>query len=190
MGATTAAALAAALQPLTGLTSLKVSKTLAVPDSVVAFSPALMGMRRLQVLDLASNPFSAQGTAAFAQALLALAGSLKHLDLSYCQIDASTAASTLAPALAQVTGLAKLHLVTSNFAPQGAQWLVPVLSNLRHLRKVDLDGCKLGAQGCMAVAQALKERDASALSLCCNGVASVSIDEHELLNMPGINVFV
>ena len=131
---------------------------------MVTISPALTGMQRLQVLDLHHAPMPADGTAAFTSALPALAGSLQHLTLSHCRIYVEAAANALAPALAQATGLVELGLGNNDLGPQGAQWLVPVLSALPYLRKVCLGACNLGVQGCMAVAHALKDRD-SALGL-------------------------
>ena len=133
-------ALAAALQPLTGLTRLEAT-SLFPSATVVAISPALMGMRRLQVLNLYGNNLSAEGTAAIAEVLPALSVSLTHLTLSHCNIDAEAAASALAPALAQAIGLVELHLRYNPFGPQGGQWLPPVLTALPHLRKVDLGSC-------------------------------------------------
>ena len=105
---------------------------------MITVSPALMGMRRLQVLNLSCNGMCAEGTAAFAKVLPACAGSLKHLNLSLCRIDAEAAANTLAPGLAQAIGLVELRLEDNVFGPQGAQWLAPVTRALPLLRKVDL----------------------------------------------------
>ena len=71
--ATPAATLAAALQPLTGLTCLCLDQMINSATGMVVIAPALMGMRRLQVLQLRINLLSAQGTAAFAAAVPALA---------------------------------------------------------------------------------------------------------------------
>ena len=155
---------------------------------MVTIPPALMGMRRLQVLDLRGNAMSVEDTAAVAAALPALAGSLKYLHLSYCRIDVEAAANALAPALTQATGLVKLFLGSNEFGPQGAQWLVPVLSALPHLRKVDLAACRLGVQGCMAVAHALKGRDGALVDLKYNSVTIGSVEGVELYNMPGMDV--
>ena len=146
-------------------------------------------MRRLQLLDLRYNLMRAEGTTALAQVLPALVKSLTHLTLGHCHIDASTAASALAPALAQATGLVKLDLQGNDLGPQASQWLVPVLSALRHLRDVGLQDCNLGAQGCMTVAQALKDRDGVSVRLVSYYDADAAGEEHELRNMSGINVF-
>ena len=75
------AALAAVLQTLTGLTRLA-AREVFNPAAIVAITPALMGMRRLQVLALTLRSCSsmalmtAEGSAALAALLLALSGSL------------------------------------------------------------------------------------------------------------------
>ena len=76
-------------------------------------------------MDLRGTPISADGAAAIAAILPALAGSLKHFALFYPTCAAS-AAGVLAPALAQAKGLVQLLLGGFDFGPQGAQ-LVPVL---------------------------------------------------------------
>ena len=171
------AALAPALQKLTGLTCLK-AKGFINLAAMVTISPALMGMRRLQVLDLHRTAMGVDGIAAFAAVLPALAGSLVHLDLSYCCIDAKTAAKALAPALAQATGPVKLRLGDTDFGQQAVQWLVPVLSALPHLpHQLDLYSCQLGLQGCIAVVQALKDRDGARVRAGSYGVSSVRYSE-------------
>ena len=154
----TAVAAADALQALTGLTLLQAPRIFASVD-MEAVTPALMGMVRLQYLNLAQTPMGVEGTAAFAKVLPAFASSLKFLNLSQCSIDAEAASRVLAPTLAQVTGLAGLYLHHHDVGPQGAQWLVSLLSTLPHLRTIGLCSCGLGVQGCMAIVQAVKERD-------------------------------
>ena len=44
---------------------------------------------------------------------------------------------------------------------------------LPHLRKLDLNSCDLGAQGCMVVAQAVRETDGIVLTLRDSGVSKV-----------------
>ena len=85
------------------------------PAALVPFSPALMSMRRLQVLDLSGNTMGAEGTAAFSSALPAIAGSLTHLNLLCCCMDVEVVATFLAPALAQAIGLVELSLSWSDF---------------------------------------------------------------------------
>lgn len=77
---------------------------------------------------------SAEVTVAFSMALPGLAGSLMRLDLSSWSIGAQAATTALAPALAQATGLVEVRLGDNDLGPQGAQWLVPVLTALPHLR--------------------------------------------------------
>ena len=189
-------ALAAALHALTGLTHLKVTSYLQ-STAKSTISPALMGMRRLQALEVTGTRMRPQGTAAFAAALRraaampgipAIAGSLKPLNLTSCRIDVEAAATALAPALAQATGLVELRLANNDLGAQGVQWLVTVLGALPHLRTVDLWSCKIGVEGCMAVARALKDRDGALLYLACNGVNIHSIGGDELRNMPGIRI--
>ena len=180
-------ALAAALHALTGLTHLKVTSYLQ-STAIATISPALMGMRRLQALEVSGTPMRPQGTAAFAAALPAIAGSLKHLNLTSCRIDVEAAATALAPALAQATGLVELRLANNDLGAQGVQWLATVLGALPHLRTVDLWSCKIGVEGCMAVARALKDRDGALVYLACNGVNIHSIEGDELRNMPGISI--
>lgn len=151
-------------------------------------SHALIGMRQLQMLDLSKSGMGVDGTAALAAVLPAFAGSLARLTLSYCSIDVEAAANTLAPALAQVTCLVELHLDINRLEPFGAERLVPVLSCLPHLRKVDLSLCDLGAQGCMAVAQAVKGREGIVLVLQGNGVSDGGAFQKALLSIPGIHV--
>lgn len=121
------AALAAALQMLTGLTRLKAVECNSLV-AMVPFAPALIGMLRLQVLDLHDPSMSAEGTAALAAVLPSLAGSLTHLHLSHSRIDVEAAASALAPALAKTSSLTELCL--KNLKPLGQEWLamVPILS--------------------------------------------------------------
>ena len=102
-----------------------------------------MGMRRLQVLDLHRTAMGADGTAALAAVLPALAGSLMHLNLTDCSIDAKTAANALAPALAPAIALVRLCLYCNALGSRAAAWLVPVVSALPHLRAVGLYSCKL-----------------------------------------------
>ena len=182
------AAAAGALQVLTGLTHLEAAY-LSESQVMAALAPALTGMRRLQVLALPGNQMGCQGTAALAAVLPSLAGSLKHLGLRECSIAADAAASDLAPAIALATGLTELSLSCNLLGPQGAQWLVPLLSALPFLRTVDLSSCQLGLQGCMTIARALEERDGVAVHLAGNGVASGSAGERQLLNMSGIKVY-
>ena len=182
-------ALAAALQQLTGLTRLEAT-SLFPSATVVAISPALMGMQWLQVLNLYGNNLGAEGTAAFAEALARLSVSLTHLSVSSCSLDAGAAALALAPALAQATGLVELHLGYNPFGPQGGQWLPPVLTALPHLRKVDLGSCGLDAGSCMAIARALKDRDGMVVQLRSNGITSGSAEGISLCRMPGICVSV
>ena len=184
-GLSTAWSAITALQLLTGLTRLQAVNVL-TSGAMVTISPALMGMRQLQQLDLQSTTMSAEAIAAIAPVLPALAGSLKHLNLSHCSINAESAASALAPALAQATGLVKLHLDGNGFGPQGAQWLVPVLSSLPYLRKTCLKSCRLGMQACMAVAHALKDGDSAWVHLGDNSVTCCSNEGYKLCSMAGI----
>ena len=109
LSAAVSAAVPAALQPLTWLAHLE-AISLSSSANMVDISPALMGMRRLQVLTLHADYLGAEGTAAIAEVLLVLSGSPTHLTLSYCSIGAEAAESALAPALAQAARLVKLHL--------------------------------------------------------------------------------
>ena len=187
LSAAESAALAAALQPLTGLTRLEAINMFS-PATMVAVPPALMGMRQLQVLNLRGNDLKSDVTAAFAEVLPALASSLTHLNLSNCGIDSEAAAGALAPALAQATGLVELHLNSNSFGPRAGQWLPPVLTALPHLRKVHLIACDLGAQGCMAVVRALKDRDGMLVCLGGNGVTIGSAEGNALYSTAGICV--
>lgn len=65
------AALAAALQALKGLTCLKVMRCFK-PAAMVTISLALMGVQRLQVLDLSGNAMSAEGMQLLLQSFLPL----------------------------------------------------------------------------------------------------------------------
>ena len=65
---------------------------------------------------------------------------------------------------------------------------MPVLSALPHLSRLDLYACDLRAQGCMAVARALKDRDGAVVDMRWNGVIIDSAEGIELCRMPGINV--
>ena len=58
---------------------------------------------------------------------------------------------------------------------------------LPHLRKVDLSACKLGVQGCMAVARALKDRDGAYVELEDNCIIGSTAGD-ELCSMPRLNV--
>lgn len=63
---------------------------------MVTISPALMGLQRLQVLDLGETLWCAEGIAAFSAALPALARSLKRLTLSHRSLKVGMAANALA----------------------------------------------------------------------------------------------
>lgn len=79
--AAAATALAAALPALTGLTSLTCHRTsyhVGSLHGIGVIKPALVGVRRLQPLDLRYNLMRAGGTAALAQVLPALIKSLTH----------------------------------------------------------------------------------------------------------------
>ena len=182
-------ALATALETLTIPTCLRAARVF-TSAAMVIVSPVLMGMRWLQVLEMRYSIWGNEGTTAFVAVLPALSGSLKHLTLFAVELDAEAAANALAPALAQAVGLVELRCGCNGFGQQGAQWLVPVLSTLPHLRTVDLQCCKLRAHGCMAVARALKDRDGAAVYLARNGVAHAqhSTEGDELYTMPGINI--
>lgn len=65
-----------------------------------------------------------------------------------------------------------------------------LLSTLPRLRTIGLCSCGLGVQGCMAIVQAVKERDGTVVRLLDNGLASGSAEAFALLNMPGITVHV
>lgn len=179
--------LASTLQALTGLTCLE-ARSFFSSVGMVTVAPYLRGLTRLQVLNLWRTPMRADGTAAFVRVLPALAGSLKHLDLSRCSMDTRAAETVLAPALAQATGLAQLHLNDNELGPRGAQWLPQVLGGMRYLRRVGLSACGLGPEGCVAVAQALKDRDGLALAMHDNAVARGSAVWGELSSMPGLTI--
>ena len=120
--------------------------------------------------------------------LAALFGSLTHLTLTYCSIDAGAAALALAPALAQTAGLVELHLIFNPFGPPGGQWLPAILTVLTHLRKVDLCSCGLDVQGCIATVRSLKDRDGMVVRLSDNGITRGSAEDNALHNTPGICV--
>lgn len=65
---------------------------------------------------------------------------------------------------------------------------MPFFATLPHLRTIGLSSCKLGAQGCMAVAKAVKKRDGTNVDLTYNGVDSDSAEAVALPNIPGITV--
>ena len=62
------------------------------------------------------------------------------------------------------------------------------MTALPHLHKINLYECDLGAQGCMAVVCALKDRDGMHVCLGGNGVTIGSAEGNALYSMPGISV--
>ena len=93
--------------------------------------------------------------AALAPALCTLSGSLTHLGLQHCGLDAEGVAAALAPALQHLTSLTHLDLHCGLSVEGVAAGLAPALQNLTFLTHLDISNNRLAAPSYGALAQAL-----------------------------------
>jgi Ran GTPase-activating protein (RanGAP) involved in mRNA processing and transport len=145
-------------------------------EAATALSSALQSLTGLRTLDLSRFRTTQAGNTGLSRSFSGLV-LMEELDLSACNMNRAAAAE-LATSMSSMVSLKRFHLDSNPIGDDGAVALAPALACLPQIRLIDLSNTQITERGATAVVTALGGHECiSSVDLRLNGFETESVPE-------------